>query len=542
VNRDLKIYSITGLLLVSLTFFVTFYWSNPPIFFGYALLISIYVFALFETKIVSQINPTYRHCIILLIVPLVPFLVVIDPMEVGLVGHDPYFKLQNTLAVGGSVTEFVDSELSFPLFFIFATSLKEILGISLESLAKYLPLIATSVPSIYYLGLKQYIGEQKAYLSGVGVASIQTFLFFHSMFHEESLAVTYFSMFILFTAVAARTQKRIIVYTLLVAVVFTHHYTAFMTFVFLAIWWVADWSDNGLITRLFALRPSPSTYQTPSYLVAAIISTAIVIYLLFPFAEVVLRGVMTSLVIEGPKEQEGAVVATSATSLLEIIESIGGRIATVLLVFVAFLAVISRKQISDWEFSWAVFGGGVAVIYILALVAGQLINLSATRFYFFVCLPLLPVAVAYLWNESDKRRQRLTYAVLIIFIIPQVFALAPALVYSDPSKGYVYHGHYTVQTHQATETYAKYRPSNPEVIGYEEEPWVTTAGTHFQRFTEPNWPLVQCENAVYIWKEALEREFGVERDQIEGRYNKFYSAGQTSLSRCRDPPGLQSYT
>jgi len=527
---------------MSLTFFTTFYWSNPPILVGYLLLIAIYGFALAENNVVSGTNPAYRHFFILVLVPLVPFLIVIDPIEVGLVGHDPYFKMQNALALDGSVTGFVDSELSFPLFFILSMLLRELLGVPLESLAKYLPLLAVSIPSIYYLGLKQYLGEQKAYLSGIGVASIQTFLFFHSMFHEESLAVTYFSMLVLFTAIAARTEKRVLVYILLVAVVFTHHYTAFMMFVFLAIWWTADWNDYEVITRLFALRSSPSNYQTPSYLLAAVLSIAIVIYLLYPFAEVILRGIVTSLVIDGPTEQEGAVVSTSASSLIEIIESIGGRIATVLLVSVACLAVVSRKKITDWEFSWAVFGGGVAVIYVLALVAGQLVNLSATRFYFFVCLSLLPVAVSYLWSDTQRSKQLLTYSVLMIFIVPQVFALAPALVYTDQSTGYPYHGHYTAQTHQATETYATYRPANSEVIGYEGELWRTTTGTFFQRFTEPDWPFVQCENAVYIWKEALEGEFGVERGHIEASYNKFYSAGQTSLSKCTTPPGLQTYS
>lgn len=537
MHRQVKAYLVALLLLITVTWSVTFRWPDAPRQLGYLLLIGVYSLTLADLKLCPDGGSNWRRPLLLLLLPIVPMLVVIDPVEIGLVGHDPYHKMQNALVWGGPIPEFVDSELSFPLYFVFSQIVHQVVGGSFESLIKYLPLLAASVPVIYYLGLQRFLTDDEAYLAAVGTASIQTLLYFHTMFHEESFAITMFAMLFLFTGVAIAVRSSWLAWTPVIAIVLTHHLTAFLTIVFVVIWWGVRWSNLRIPSRLFAITSVDQLRGIPKPLAISVISISVVLFLLYPFAETVSRGIFLSLV-EGTRAQSGSLAGATGQSLQQTIRSLGGRFATGIIVGTAALAVFSRHEISEWEFSWALFGGILAATYVVTLAVGQLINLDSIRLFFFMIITLLPVAVSYLYRPDSLTWKTATYCLVGLFIVAQIFALAPALVYSDTSQGYLHHGHYTESEHQAAETMLGV--NDRKIVGYEPELWEVLAASDFQRLTDPQ-VYEGCENTIYVWKTGMDSELGIERSEIEQPYNKIYSAHTISLSECRDPPGLRTF-
>ncbi|MBV0903308.1 hypothetical protein [Haloarcula salina] len=534
-----KLYFIALFFLISVTWWVAFNWSTAPQVIGYLLLISIYLLALFELELCPQNGYRWRRPLILLLVPLVPILIVIDPVEIGLVGHDAYWTLNHAkeFRSGLTITGFTDEYLSFPLYYAFAHGIN-IFVRDLELTAKYVPLLTAATPAMYYLGLRRLMAERAAYTSSVGVASIQTLLFFEAMFVDESLAVLLFSSLPLFGLIATKTSHREIIWPPLVAIALTHHFLAAVTLAFVGLWWGVHWRDSQVMSNLF--RIDSRQFDPPaSVVVIGCVFLSIALFLLYPFAQTVLRGLFQSLAA-GPSASTGQVsVSVIQPSLQEMIKSIGGRVATGLVVGLAFLSVVSRRKIPEWEFSWALFGGGLAVVYVFTLAVGQMLNLGGTRLYLPMTIVLLPVAISYLHRSEWQARTVASYFVITIFVTAQIFALAPPLVYSDTSTGYVHHGHYTGPAHQAAETLATVGSDETTVVGYEPELWEVRGQTRFQRFTEEQWLFVDCSDALYAWKEATEKEFNIPRETFERDYNKIYDAGSISLSRCRIPPGLR---
>ncbi|WP_192895443.1 hypothetical protein [Pelotomaculum sp. FP] len=161
----------------------------------------------------------------------------------GLFSHDPHWDYSVVKAISeygwplpsaASVVERTRNLAEWPLLHILTIIVSEIALMDSIVVAKYLPVVITSLTTIFfYLIIKNSYKDTVAALLGtLAFCSLFWHTFFHSLFIRETIAFMFFIMIIYILSKRQDLSTKIIFIVAIVAVAFSHHLTCFILILF----------------------------------------------------------------------------------------------------------------------------------------------------------------------------------------------------------------------------------------------------------------------------------------------------------------------
>ncbi|WP_136396802.1 hypothetical protein [Natrinema thermotolerans] len=438
---------------------------------GYLILCFPFLIAL----AVSVENPT--HAVVMSCSgTALAIIVVADPVEAGLYGHDSYFTLNAARTFPSmDLTEFIDAHDSFPAYYAFINSMSEVTGLRLAKIGKYSGLLGVLYPAIFYPLFRRRIeNESLASAAAVGLASTQTLLYFDSAFVDEQIAIILYPL-VLFPLVMRRNRRLLLLGGLAALSLISSHHIATVAIITVIV-------ATELLRYIGSQCTIPLLTEFDDSYTSVQFGYCIVILALFSAGAVTIFESFTRLVlyaaagIYAVASMSTGSVTGSTESLLDILGSFGGRGAIALLGIIAFLTVFRRSK-RRWEAEWAWVSGGFILVYILMLVVPLPIEIVPLRLYIFM-VPLL-LAVAAAAGQNWRIPQAKTGARILIgfFIITQIFAIPAYAVYTDTSDITPQGGHYA-ESEIGAANWAGEHSTQP-VRGMEVELWQVIADVSF---------------------------------------------------------------
>ena len=473
MNRQEKAAFSLYLLLLAASSIALFHPTiRPSYLFGIFLLVAAYIYPI----TIGAFRGSSRRfaTLFLVLTTIFSMLVVIDPVEIGLYGYDPYihtFPAYEFMQTNPSFSEFINSQEEWPGFYVFVTVL-ETVGIPISLVSKYIPLIAGAAPLFFYLGLSRVLNNFNAFLIAMGFASTRTLLLFEGKFISESMAIglLFFAVMILFVTDGRR--RKIALFITILALCVTHHVTALFAILLLTVWP----SVSGFLEYDYVpsrLRPVQDSV-TPLLAFAAVSSIIFVLVFLYGggnFARWVLATFTSSLQVGSGSEVAGLSGGE---------QTIRGLVAQgALPLFVIFALIVSAGQFSmrrqsKWTTGWTAFAGLIAVLYVISLAVGAFIPLDPIRFLIILVPFLLASTVAVLTLEggvsSDSQRQALAVILVVALIVTQLAAIPAHVLISNPSQTTIGEGHYSASQWAASDWVDRY--SLDRLWVYERGLWV----------------------------------------------------------------------
>jgi hypothetical protein len=440
--------------------------------------------------------------------------IVADPLEIGLYGHDSYYTLRAAREFPGmDFREFIASEAAFPGFYALVNVISEVTGLPLAVIGKYWGLSSAFFSLFFYAILRNHLGKKWAAFAAVGIASIQTLLFFEAKFVDEQVAIMLFPI-VLFGAFDTRRRIRALSLVAFATIAVVHHASVLI---------IGTIVIGIILFQALPLPPLPRLSEfsdhplqevaTFPFLIAAIMISSF-LHLAPSFTAMLSRGI---LVVEGNQQTDTGSIGGSVDSLAATVSSLGGRAATAALGVIALVSVFSTQK-SHWEFSWAIVGGIILGLFVVLIGIGNPTNLAPIRMYVFFVPLLLGVAAAVARRNSGYARTLIT-AVLAAFIVTQVFAIAPHALLTTPESGNIDGGHYTSGEVAAAEWVGSH--GTDSVLGYEMELWEVIGGTQANGVDE-----LSCPGRFKSFRDEVP-------DASKMISDIYYSSGDTAVGRCR---------
>ena len=178
----------------------------------------------------------------------------------GLFSHDPHWDYSVVKAISeygwplpsvAPIIERTRNLSEWPLLHILTIMISEIIRIDSKVAAKYLPVIITSLTTIFfYLIIKNLYKDVVAALMGALVfCSLFWHAFFHSLFIRETMAFMFFIMIIYILSKSQDLSTKIIFIISIIAVVFSHHLTCLILILFSFILIIVKYLINKLINK-----------------------------------------------------------------------------------------------------------------------------------------------------------------------------------------------------------------------------------------------------------------------------------------------------
>lgn len=443
----------------------------------------------------------------------VSIFIVADPVELGLFGHDSYYTLRDAEAFRELPLDLFLTVNPFPAYYALVTAAATLLNIGLETLGKWAGLVCAVYPVLFYAVFQKRTSERAAAISAVGVAAIQTLLYFEAKFVDEQLAVLLFPI-ALFGVLDDRTRVWGISALALVVITLTHHFSTLVIAAIVAAVLLLQSLPYPNIPRLLAFTDSPEPRRWWRIVFIGILAVIPFVFQALGVTAMVSRGLLG--VNPDPDMATGGVGGT-AESLVELVSSWGGRVTTAMLGLVALLTVLSTKK-DHWEFAWAMVGGGLLAVFVGILAVGSTIELAPIRTYIF----MLPIMLGVLATRVDRFGARVRQAATVlvaIFVVTQVFGIAPNVLLTDASEGSISGDHYTADEFAAAGFVSEF--STESVVGYERELWEAVAGVlWYEKGT------IECSTRLRVYRDevVLPPPAGA---------NIIYSSGGTALEKCR---------
>ncbi len=157
----------------------------------------------------------------------------------GLFSHDPHWDYSVVKAISeygwplpstAAVVERTRNLAEWPLLHILTIIISEIIVIDAKIAAKYLPVIITSLTTVFfYLIIRNlYKNVVAAMLGSLAFCSLFWHAFFHSLFIRETLAFMFFIMIIYILSRRPDLPAKIIFVIAIAAAAFSHHLTCFV--------------------------------------------------------------------------------------------------------------------------------------------------------------------------------------------------------------------------------------------------------------------------------------------------------------------------
>jgi hypothetical protein len=162
----------------------------------------------------------------------------------GLYGHDPHWDLavtENIINYGWPLTENIMEKIrslsEWPILHISTIMIKEITNSDIMQIARYLPIVFSTLSLIYFysISIKCYCDKKTALLASFIFAVLCWHTAYHSKYIRETLAFMFFYAILYIILNRQNFQFKIVLIIFTIALAFTHHLTSLMLILFLAI-------------------------------------------------------------------------------------------------------------------------------------------------------------------------------------------------------------------------------------------------------------------------------------------------------------------
>ena len=427
------------------------------------------------------------HNIIVLIfviaTPLVPIILVIDPVEIGMWGHDPYIHSTQALRLVAS-GELIDAMKvgSYPGTYLLTYSISAGFRLPLETVAKYIPLITATIPLFFYIATKRWVGSSNALVIAIITASTRTLLTFESKFVDEILAVTLGFLLLFLLQVSKTREQKFSAIGVMVVITLSHHAVSCIVALGLALWWVtgdvlrlsSQLPVVGLLFEQLAPHTKEKAPTLPTIVVMIILGTLLPLFFGEAFFGLVLMNLINSFVGETTSLSGGGVSAPlnglfAATSSFLII--------SLILLTLYSLRRVFQEDSDNWEVGWLAFVGFLGVIYALSLLAGRVVPLDPIRLLIFIVPFLAALTISKLPSTTVKWRICSVILVATLLIVPNLAAIPAHLLISDTGyKPNTAEGHFTEQQWSASIWSSSYNPTR--ISALERDLWAATESNY----------------------------------------------------------------
>lgn len=519
-NHRYRLKSAVCLYLVSWSTFV--YLSvvpntTPPVSANYVVL---FVLFLIPAVTVLKLNvPKWLLSLFLLSTTSVTMLATIGPNQAGLYGYDPYtYSLEAYRLFQSGSMEIIAARghwIAFPALVSIAV---ETLDLSVIRLGKYLPIVVSTVPVFLFLGLSNVIDDSSAFLVALGVASTRTLLLFEVKFIEEPFAlILLFSSILAIFTVANRNRQSILVFLLVFTLGLMHHYIAAVCVLILIVWALIPILP--LPARFNPMRTNFSPAITHGF-VAAILLIIVFMYIYGPFTRFFILNFVVDIGPSTPSITEPSTVTGLRTYL-----SLSSLAVYFILASITAGGVLSRKNISDWELSWAVLSGLFAIAYLGAILGGEKVPLSGSRFLVILIPFLLSISIVFVTEKKFSVPKAKTVAVVLVvgLVITQLAAIEPYRINTNPSQMVYPEAHYTSSEYATADWMIEYGGGQQIV---DEQPHL--------------WAARGYSNQSTLAASSVCRGYSVEREEYLGidqwsrppDQSVIYSGGGITIGNC----------
>jgi len=453
---------------------------------------------------------------LVVVTPLLPALVVVDPLEVGFYGYDPYGTLQTAFQfrANGPVHIARSGSFAWPGFYSLLWAVTSIVGLPVNIVGKYLPLVTVVAPLLFYLFARRVISRRTAFVAAMGFAGVRTLYAFEVKFVDESTAfVLFFTLLFLLVLRSDLDRPAVSYLALLVAVgaVLTHHYVGALVG-FLLVFWDLRQFDLGSIElrRPSGLRDLEWPFSRLT------VATGLVFVTMFLLVAPQFVGFLASVADVSPSPSSETIEESNPGD--EVTPSSAGSTATATPANVSepsvgsseesgvldggngFLQVVQDLPIRFWQLlagnivlltilslvvlrfrSWAidshpallvsgVFGGLLALGYGYSVAFGPIIPLDPSRYLLYMTgLLLVPVGSALHEMDSPVGTTAVFSTLVVLLVITQLVTLPPAVLYSNQAQTQVGESHYSPSQFAAGDWVAEY--DGGPVVGWERGLW-----------------------------------------------------------------------
>lgn len=522
IRQHLSIY----FLLIAVTSILVF---NPEVsphyWIGFAFVASLYLFPI--NRIAHDDPPDWYIALVLITTPAFTMLIVIDPVEMGLYGHDPYITTipeTRRMLSGLDPNTFVSrGRNSWPLFYGLASILT--LFAPLGNVAKYSPLLTAVLPLLLFIGLRRRIGAQTAGVTALSFASTRTLMMFETKFVDETLAVTLLGLAVATLLWDRNWRHSVIAFIAIFGVGLTHHVISVMLMLVLISWWslpvVLGFRELPIPQRLQPVPNSDGGRPTGFFTALGGFAAAMVfLYWGDEFLRYTLGSVLISASTGSTREVAG--VASNAPKSRAILSSAA---LIVLIVFALIIAYgfVSHTRYPEWLLGWSAAAGVIATIYAIFLFYGSLVPLAPIRLLIVLMILVQGAGFAIAFTEGIQVFDEHVVALVLVFlasgvVVTQLAAIPPHVLYSNPGETSLTEGHYTPQQWKASEFVSGY--GSHEVAALEHGLWGANDVTTVRLTKGEN----QCDY-IQVWR----REAHIRPPSTQ---NLIYSAGDIRLSLC----------
>ncbi|NHX38166.1 MULTISPECIES: hypothetical protein [Haloarcula] len=465
---------------------------------------------------------------ILIYLTLIPALVVIDPVETGLFGYDPYIRTIPELhrfIEFTNLNEFMNDGAAWPLFYSLNTVVLEITNIKLRTTAKYIPLLSVTLPLLYYLFVGRLYDWAIAGFSAVGFASVRTLLMFETKFVDELLAVILlFVLFLLYSVKIKGRIQRTAPVIITISILLAHHFTTvILTLFLLIVLFVCIYNKFDSHTRVRKLKSGNATL----FLILVGLST---LFLYFAQDYVLRFSIRLISVLSGQTTAttpSGGVSGLQQTEGLSILSIISRSSIFILFIFalIHIYLFISNRVNPDYELTMIFFSGILSTLYVGFIVLGAFIPVHPIRLLIFLCATILPPAVytiLYVSNILNKEHARIgiSYLLIFLFVLSQITAIPPHVIQSDIDQTVVGQGHYSTSQFKASQWSNNYH--NGVIAGYEWGLWASEGN----EFVEKKFADNNCASAKIVSRSDTS-------SNRMSMYSTVYTTGDLTLIECK---------
>jgi len=535
-------------LIYAATALVAFRFSDiVPLTTVYVLLSALFVIPIW-LAVSGRVGP-WLGAALLVATPLLPALIVVDPLEVGFYGYDPYGTLRDAIEFQSlGPLRLAQERFAWPGFYALLWVVTSVVGLPLETVGKFLPLIAVVTPLFLFLFARRLISTKTAFVAAIGFAALHTIYTFQVKFVDETPAFVMIFALILVLIIRENVRSKSAVSYLALAMaigaVLTHHYVGALVGLWLVLW---DLNRTELTV--------PSRFRDIEFPISRLTSiTALVFLVMFLVVAPQFLGFVASVAdlspsvknegsegrtTLGPGDGGSAGQATSPTQDgSEVSGSTGADrstsverygelrfwklvLANVLLMAFFGLVVLGYRY---WtiEFESALLTGGMfagilAVGYGYSVAFGPVIPLDPSRYLVYFVALILALA-GYILNRS-KITTLAFPSIVALFVVIQLAILPPALIYTDQEETILGEDHASPSQFSAGEWVNEF--DGASVVGWEGGHW-TYNGIRQLTFSEAGG---DCSPIRVARSDALGRPYRT-TDAV------FYDNGRMQLFMC----------
>jgi hypothetical protein len=566
MNKEAKLVLAGYAVLYAIAALVGFqYGDSVPLATLYVLLAVLFILPML--LVIRNDLSVGLKATLLVVTSLLPALFVVDPLEIGFYGYDPYRTLQTTFEFRERGPLWIaNNRASWPAFYAFVWVVKYLLGGEITSFGRFLPLFVLSVPVTLYAFVRKLVDEQSAFLVAMGLVGVRTLFTFEVKFVDESLAFVLFFMLLLSLRLRSSDERRgkYLCYVFAGMTVLTHHYIGFLSILLLVLWDLSDFAtlrsaleqqqlpfsgvtilSGGLFAGMFlvaapefllrlisnadfSLSNNTSAPSSPGQGTATSTPSSGSTPTRTPSSETSPSKTDTtpessdSTPVSNPSNLSGD--GSSAIPLVQFFRNRWQFIPTNLLLLSILGAVlvglrslsISRDR---WQVLASIFGTVIAIGYGISVIFGPIIPLDPSRYLVYMVPMLLTALGISLGRRTSpiRGRQVLTVGVALL-AVTQLLLVSPAVLYTDATEPTPDEEHFTASQFAASDWMGSY--AGDRIVGSENGVWLKN-GIHRLTYGEE----YDCE----ILQSSRP---DVDRGQPRPEDEILYDNGVVQLYRC----------